>query len=66
MRHLRLMCLMGIRDKYSLLYRAHPQYLLVLLPCYVRWGISFDELAAVLQIRMGNRDDFEIFIHIFP
>ena len=31
----------------------------------MRWGISFDELAAVLQIRMGNRDNFGIFIHIF-
>ena len=25
-------------------------------------GISFDELAAVLQIRKGNRDNFGIFI----
>ena len=33
---------------------------------YMRWDISFDELAAVLEIRMGNRDNFEIFIHIFP
>ena len=32
----------------------------------MRLGISFDELAAVLQIRMGNRDNFGIFIHIFP
>ena len=32
----------------------------------MRWGISFDELAAVLQIRKGNRDKFGIFIHIFP
>ena len=32
----------------------------------MRWGISFYELAAVLQIRMGNRDNFGIFIHIFP
>ena len=32
----------------------------------MRWGISFDDLAAVLQIRMGNRDNFGIFIHIFP
>ena len=28
-------------------------------------GISFDELAAVLQIRNGNRDNFGIFIYIF-
>ena len=34
-------------------------------PVYVRWGFSFDELAAVLQIGMGNRDTFGIFIHIF-
>ena len=32
----------------------------------MRWGISFDELAAVHQIKMGNRDNFGIFIHIFP
>ena len=31
----------------------------------MRWGISFDELAAVLQIRMGNRDNFGIFINFF-
>ena len=30
----------------------------------MRWGISFDELAAVLQIRRGNRDNFGIIIHI--
>ena len=39
-----------------------------LWPCYVityvRWGIAFDELAASLHIRMGNRDNFGIFIHI--
>ena len=28
-------------------------------------GFSFDELAAVLKIRMGNRVTFGIFIHIF-
>ena len=28
-------------------------------------GLSFDELGAILQIRMGNRDCFGIFIHIF-
>ena len=42
-------------------------FILVLRPCYiityVRWGISFDELAAVLQIRMGNRDNFGTIIH---
>ena len=32
----------------------------------MRWGISFDELAAVLQIRMGDMDNFGIFIHITP
>ena len=30
----------------------------------MRWGISFDELAAVLQIRRGSRDNFGIIIHI--
>ena len=57
------------KDKYSLLYRTHSWYLLVLWPCYVntyvRWGISFDESAAVLQIRRENRDNFGIVIHIF-
>ena len=28
-------------------------------------GISFDDLAAVLQIRRDNRDNFGIIIHIF-
>ena len=32
---------------------------------YVRQGISYDELAAVLQIRTGNRDNSGIIIHIF-
>ena len=32
---------------------------------YVRRGISFDELAAVLQIIRGNTVNFEIIIHIF-
>ena len=27
--------------------------------------MGYDELAAVLQIRKGNRDNFGIFIHIF-
>ena len=31
----------------------------------MRYFISFDELAAVLQIRMGNRDNFGIIIHNF-
>ena len=31
----------------------------------MRWDISFDELAAVLQIRMGNRDTLGLFIYIF-
>ena len=31
----------------------------------MRWGFFFDELAAVLQIRMGIRDTLGIFIHIF-
>ena len=31
---------------------------------YMIWGISLDKLAAVLQIRMDNRDNFGIFIHI--
>ena len=31
----------------------------------MRQGISFDELAAVLQIRRGNRDNFGRIIHIF-
>ena len=31
----------------------------------MKWGIPFDELAAILQIRMGNRDNSGIFIHIF-
>ena len=30
----------------------------------MRWGISFDELAAVLQIRRDNRDNFGIITHI--
>ena len=37
-----------LKDNYSLLYRTHPQSLLVLWPCYVityvRWGISFKEM----------------------
>ena len=28
-------------------------------------GISFDELAGVVKIRRGIRDDFGIIIHIF-
>ena len=32
---------------------------------FMRWGISFDELAAVLQIIRVNRDNFGIIIHIF-
>ena len=59
----------SFKDKYSLLYGTHPQALLVLWPCYViiyvRWGICFDELAAVLQIIRGNRDNFGIIIHIY-
>ena len=43
--------------------------LFLVLPCYVivyvRQGIFFDELAAVLQITRGNRDNFGILIHIF-
>ena len=31
----------------------------------MRLGISFDELAAVLQIRKDNRDNFGIIIQIF-
>ena len=31
---------------------------------YVRWGIFFDEVAAVFQIRRGNRDNLGIIIHI--
>ena len=37
-----------LKDKYSLLYRTHPQSLLALWPCYaityVRWGSSFEEI----------------------
>ena len=66
---LQLNCSENFKDKYSLLHRAHPQWLLVLWPCYViiyvRWGISFDELAAGLQIRRGLRDNFGRIIHIF-
>ena len=32
---------------------------------YVRWGFPLNELAAVLQIIRGNRDTFEMIIHIF-
>ena len=31
----------------------------------MRWGISFDELVAVLQIRRGNRDNFGIIIPFY-
>ena len=32
---------------------------------YMIWGISLDKLAAVLQISMGNRDNFGMFIILF-
>ena len=41
-----------LKDKYSLLYRTHPQSLLVLWPCYVltyvRLSISFEEMFVTL------------------
>ena len=41
-----------LKNKYSLLYRTHPQSLLVLWPCYVityvRWSISFEEMCVTL------------------
>ena len=32
---------------------------------YVKWGISLDEIVAVLQIISGNMDNFGIIVHNF-
>ena len=55
----------GLVLKTNILYYTEH----TLRPCYVityvRWGIFFDELAAVLQIRRDNRDNFGIIIQTF-
>ena len=48
-----------------MLYLPLIGFVTLLCNIYVRWGISFDGLAAVLQIIRGNRDNFGIIIHIF-